>query len=71
MKIIFGVTVGAEVSYGKDEYEINDGGILVYTNEDWNIFEPQQLTPGQTIAGYINAFKLQSGGIVLEAQSPK
>ena len=66
----FWITVGAEVSYGKDEYEINDGGILVYTNEEWNIFEPQQLTPGQTIAGYINAFKLQSGGVVLEAQSP-
>ena len=66
----FWVIIGAEVSYGKDEFLIYDGGILVYTNEKWNIFDPQQLTPGQTIAGYVNAFRLQSGGIVLEAQSP-
>jgi hypothetical protein len=58
------------VAYGKDDYIINDGGILVYTNENWNIFDPQQLTPGYSIAGYINAFKLQSGGIVLESQFP-
>lgn len=64
------VTVGAEVAYGKDDYIINDGGILVYTKENWNIFDPQQLTPGYSIAGYINAFKLQSGGIVLESQFP-
>lgn len=65
----FWIIIPAEVTYGKDEEELLEGGIIVYTNNRWHTFDIAQLNTPSNEAGYISAFKSQSGGIILQDQS--
>lgn len=62
----FWIIIPAEVNSGPEEVKVLKGGIIVYDNIGWHSFDVQKIQPDELVGGYQNAFKLQTGGIILQ-----
>lgn len=62
----FWIIIPAVVNSGPEEVTVFKGGIIVYDNIGWHSFDVQNIQPDELVGGYQNAFKLQTGGIILQ-----